>query len=339
MGTSKGLLSIDPKGTKNWLYNSNRVLQTPLIGSDGTVYIITSGKISAVTYNGELKWEKQISTNFSSGSNDHHKVNLVILNTDLYYTSPETDGTTTKPYLIKINTINGDTLWSRSLTDYLNTNPASSPVISEDGIIFVGLNQTIFAFDSKGNLKWKKTFETDPKCQNISGDSVGNISINDKNVYFIVKGTHYQKGSWCNYCADTLYSLSQIGEIQWQENIHQNSGSMVIDPSGNLYLKTVSQQGIACYADYSLYSFESSGGIRFSKKIPYLKPKLVDSMGNIYGSYGNSQRELIALNGNGEEIWHSGGNNPPNNFIFFFALSKKGILYSSSPTILFGFGE
>ncbi len=61
VGTSNGLLALKEENgqlKKEWFYYyPYRVYQTPLIGPDGTVYILVPDKILAITPFGSLKWE------------------------------------------------------------------------------------------------------------------------------------------------------------------------------------------------------------------------------------------------------------------------------------------
>jgi hypothetical protein len=341
IGTSEGLVSLAADGSKQeWVYKGEKILQHPVIDKEGNVYLISYGKILAISSEGKLKWEKQISTTFSYGSNNYNNVNLVSGDGTLYYPALKTEGTSTKPYLFAIKTNDGSTVWEKPLSESSNTNPASSPIAAADGTVYIGYGDTLFKFkQSSGEIILTKKFSIDESCKNAYPNFVSLLSATDSNrVYFIVRGENYIQNAWCSYCADTLYALAEDGEVEWTKNVGQSSSNILIDNSENVYLRANSIGGISCSASQNFYSFDKKGVLRFSKNINNFTPRLIDKNGNIFGSFSNFSQGVIALNNQGEEIWQY-ESSYPDYFIYPFSLSKNGSLYCPTSNNIFIFNK
>jgi len=352
IGTTDGLVALTENGILKWHYStaSGRVLQPPMIGKDGTVYIITLGnKILALSPAGELKWQKTINTSFSSNSTIYHNVNLAISNNTLYYAAPQQIGTNTQPFLIAINSDNGNVIWAFALTQENTTDPASSPVISQDGTIYISFDKTLFAFSSQGNLKWQKEFNLHPNCQGNYPNSIFSLTSNDGTIYFLLKGAHHIQTSWCSYCADRLYAIDPDsinpatttlsgGEIKWQQNLGTGK-TFVLIGQNNLYLKTIFEGGMNCESNHYLYSFYKTGQLLSSTSSLATTLRLIDSDENLFGNSGNSATRIIGLNSGGNEIWQYYGGGYPNYFIFPFALAEDSTLYAPTSATLFAIGK
>ena len=332
IGTSKGLLALDKNGNFKWQYSTTTrgILRAPLIGQDGTIYILISeDKILALSPSGRLRWQKPVETSFSKSHPHEPNVNLVLTDNVLYYATRLPVGTTTKSALIAINPETGETNWSYTFS---GSEPPSTPTITEQGTILIGFKQTLFILDSDGNLK--KKFEFNPTCGSQNQTSISMVGTKGEKVYFILRGT-YSTGGRCSYCGDSLYVLlnpdsdnstttllaEEIGNTQLPLLLGQNK----------LYLKTNSWRGYSCDRTSHLYSFDYQEKVLWSTSTIHATLWLIDSQANLFGSY---QSGVIALNSDGKIIWDFVGDA----FHYPFALSKQGVLYAPSNHILYAFG-
>lgn len=138
------LYSLDPaNGTQKWAFSGggNRYVGSAL-ESAGTIYAPNSDhRLYALNGNGELQW--------SFGANEP------------LWSQPASDGSAVylaaMDHMLYALDANGDLLWEQDLGGTL----IGSPVMSEDGVIYIGtLNKEILALDSgNGRLIW--SFATD----------------------------------------------------------------------------------------------------------------------------------------------------------------------------------
>jgi len=150
--TMKGLVCINPNGTINWVYDDQvgRFLYSvPAVGPDGTIFISCSDAYSdpyddifhAVYPNGTRKWAVTLSPTDGSPS--------VSENGTVYVSTR--DGNLTALYP------NGTVMWKYRWMDWDYPSDAySSPLITRDGVIFVGGNlmENFHAIYPNGTRKW-----------------------------------------------------------------------------------------------------------------------------------------------------------------------------------------
>ena len=356
---TKGLLAIkeiNSQPIKKWFYDlESRIYQSPVIGQDGTIYIIVANKILAISPAGKLKWEKEVNTSFSDG-NPYNNVNLAIVNDILYYAAPQQVSTITKPSLIAINSNNGDTVWDYFLTQNHSTNPASSPIVAKDNTIYISFNKTIFAFDVQGNLKWKKIFLLDENCSNNYNNSIPKITINDNGIlYFVVKGTSEHHSSNCgDYCKDSLYAVFQNKidnsttsltqqAIKWRHDDRIESTDILVSEDEEIYVNFSVSSGdlYSCYTAEKLYTINEQGT---STPIlveewdgKFFTPKILDKSGNIFGTYGTYTKKPRGLILGENRYWPFSADNQ--SFLFPFSLSKNSVLYATTFYTLYAIGQ
>lgn len=137
------LSAVNDNGTLEWSYITG-YLDTVLIGTDGTIYAlkISPYPLIALNANGTLKWS------FELPMDDIY--NLVLGSDDTAYLRGERDYT-----LYAINT-DGTLNWSYFI-GYSSNNP--SPLIGNDGTVYVGSNDTLLAISEDGTLLWDYTTE------------------------------------------------------------------------------------------------------------------------------------------------------------------------------------
>jgi outer membrane protein assembly factor BamB len=199
-----GLSSYDTRdnpGKIVWEYDTDfEISASPVIGSDGTIYI-GSGDVYfyALNKNGTLKWK------FYSG---YYISSTAALASDgsIYFCCDI--------YLYALYS-NGTLKWRFGSGDIIH----ASPTIGPDGTIYFGsYDNYLYAVYPNGSLKWK--YQT-------LGDvnSVPAISDNGT-IYF---------GSMDKY----LYSLNPDGSLNWDfDTSNVISSSPVIGPNGTIYISS-----------------------------------------------------------------------------------------------------
>jgi len=189
VGSIKGLIAINPNGTKKWKFGPiNAVHSSPAIGSDGTVYFASStqdGKFYAVNPNGTKKWE------FDLGG--------------FWYASPAIGIDSTIYIANYAFNPDGTVKWQTNIYD-------ASPAIGSDSTIYIYSWSKISAIGTDGILKWD--FNTD-RISNSSSPAIAS----DGTVYI---GSNDGK-------LHALYSDSPgLADSPWPKFMHdsRNSGNV-----------------------------------------------------------------------------------------------------------------
>lgn len=261
------LYAINPDGSLKWSYNIDGVAipGSPAIGPDGTVYIGDYlGNLYAINPTGEMIWKFDVKSDdllnlsgeavFYPAIDDDGTIYVGSLNGFLYAINPDgslkwryyTDGAiyhspTTgkngtiyignqKGYLYSIK--NGSLIWKFDT----NGRIASSPTVSKNGTIYISKeNETLFAINKNGSLKWE--FNTD-SAELLTSPVIGK----DETIYFQSFGGNLfaipdnneglAETAWPMVFKDPLHT-SRCKETYRQENLFSD-----IEPSN--YKKTVS---------------------------------------------------------------------------------------------------
>jgi len=205
------MIALNPNGTIKWQYKTGKyVLSDPAISDDGAI-IFGSGDtyIYALYPNGTLKWRFNTG-GLVKGPASIDEQGIIYINSYdeyLYALYPNgtlkwrTDvdgfyGTETNPsfgpdgtiYLAAdgvaaINPEDGSVLWKFDFIGDDEETYLSSPVVSADGVIYVGTNSdepeygSIYAIDSNGNLVWMKLISDIHVASTPSIGSDGSIYI------------------------------------------------------------------------------------------------------------------------------------------------------------------
>lgn len=162
-------ISPEPTGMKIWEFlTDGPVLSSPAIGSDGTIYIGSSGGLYAINPDGTEKWKLaiNISPNSSVAIGSDGTIYAGSFNCKLY--AVNTDGTKK---------------WEFLAGDYVK----SSPIIDSDGTIYVGCDTSdLYAINPDGTEKWRfpagNSIESSPA---ISSDGTIYFGCYDSKIYAI----------------------------------------------------------------------------------------------------------------------------------------------------------
>ena len=153
----------------------------------------------------------------------------------------------------------------------------SSPVIDENGIVYVGSNDNnLTAFNTDGSIKW--TFTTSNWV-----DSSPALSKDGSTVY---------AGSWDNH----LYAVnSDNGSINWSfETNSYITSSPAVDLNGRIYFGSM---------DSIFYALESNGSLVWEYFVgqPIFSSPAIGENGTLY--FGDENGTLHALNPDGTVKW------------------------------------
>jgi hypothetical protein len=221
------LVAINPNGSVKWTYAAMaRVRGCPAIGTDGTIYISTTGEYSvgnanlggvhAVSPNGTKKWvfNNSYYDQYGSPSIGQDGTVYVASSNGIYAISPS-----------------GAQLWTYG--DVFNFDCSKTnvtPAISSDGSIIVvgvtGQDQNtlkriggVVCLNPNGSLRWKYQTEGEGSGSTASAviDSLGNIYVSGLSTYTY-----------------NMYSLSPNGNLRWVYNCG-NGTIATLSKDGHLY--------------------------------------------------------------------------------------------------------
>jgi outer membrane protein assembly factor BamB len=162
--TMASLYSLDTaNGQVDWSADLGpaRVMASPTVGPDGTVYVGTSAQLFAVAVNGSVKWAAQTGPTIKSAPG---------LGADGTVYEASSDG---KMYAVSAE---GQLKWSFDFEEHLGPTPVlanptpgpggqafrnpetgsgASPTVAADGTVFIGANNSnMYAVHPDGSMKW-----------------------------------------------------------------------------------------------------------------------------------------------------------------------------------------
>lgn len=268
---SNSLFAFDFDGNLKWEQQISST-STALITSDSLVIVPTFyGTLTAYSHSGDTIWNSNINRMNNLGFNIDRLGNIYLVDA----IRGDNNG------ILKSIDKKGKLIWS--LTDErILANPDAVPSFSPDGkIIYLqGSTVSLLAVDiASKNIKW--TFGNKRLSSAPVIDNQGNI--------FIIPGEY---GS-TEY---VIYSLNAEGQINWEYESKTSALFDNIEP-------TIDWNGNIYFGSDTLYSFTNKGKLRWSKKLEgVISSALVcDKDNDIY--FGTSPNNIYAYHSDGELKW------------------------------------
>ena len=259
-----GFLSVSPiDGDQNWTYDiGGSVLSTAAIfwhadsvGMNGRIFASSNdGNVYAIAPDGTTQWI------FYSGGSMASTISLAI------------DGTiyvSNSAIFFALNPVDGTVIWQIDLGQTGNAPPA----IGDNGIIYKGSYQLLYAFDSDGNVLW--TFPTNGW---IGASSIG------------ADGTIY-------VCSDKIYAINSDGSEKWSTAIEGENyySPPAIALDGTIYIGSGQLYALDPDDGSIIWIFNEGEGVN-----AYSTPT-IGGDGTIY--VGGKGVNLFSIDPNGTENW------------------------------------
>jgi len=280
------IYSLDSIGNINWSQQTSDIIRSsPAIDGEGNVYTGSyDGKFYAFSRNGEILWTLQTGDAIESSPAIGDKEDLYFSSLDGHVYAIHSDdiqsGGTPVPSpsvpAVTGNCQNGERnrkssgpsvpllKWTQRLQDV----PVTSPLITDDGNIYVGTGERdepvkIYSLDNSGNIRWIFDGTGNKRASHPVADSSGNIYFTTWNQKIISLGSD-GKLKWsftCNdsfkyppsigkngliyaSCGNELYCLNSKGILQWQVQLDDlvcskplaGSDGYIYQPTGDGYL-------------------------------------------------------------------------------------------------------
>jgi hypothetical protein len=342
--TSEGSYPGPSSNTTDWIFGPTGSIQTsPVIGSDGTIYVVDSNfHLYAINQDGSIRWEQTFSEGLFSPAIGPSGTIYVPGARHLFAFAPTGTPVWTEPYNI-------------------STSRNSALVISPQGILFeVSSNGTLTAINPFGTVAttlWTLNTACIPATlafgpsgslycgtnSNNSSPAVEAISSNGQlqwsyptNSIVLVAPTVSPEGDiYVVESGGEILDLSAQGTDMWSISIiHQESISAVLGPNDVLYVDgTLGTQ----YNEYRLIALSQGGPTVIWSEFCYLSPSslcypfgaitsvVVDSAGTIY--VGTNTTGLVALNDQGQLDWAYPSMPPGEGSPSPIAIGANGTLY------------
>ena len=218
----------------------SRVQIPPVIGTNGTVYVVVSNYIYAFDSVGTLKWRYSHATAFVS---DGAAGSLG----DIYIA---VRGSNEMPAIVSISE-KGELSWTYQLDTF---DVSALALDNREGVIVHGVNGVMYSISNKGQLNWRYSVESGI-AQTAVLDAEGNIYFGAKNNYFYaidakgaliwkyllnaeVSGTPAITENERIYIPSddaTLSVLSTLGDLETQYSLGDISTSITIATDGTIY--------------------------------------------------------------------------------------------------------
>ena len=260
-----GTQSTTPKWEYDPVGGSGFKYSTPVIGSDGTIYIGTvDWRFYAFNPDGTAKWIYNDAGAYVTGGPIYGSAAIGSDGT-IYFGTMSGE---TKLYALNSD---GTLKWGSPTIGGIT----GSPAIGSDGTVYAGSDQ-IYAFNPvDGTIKWSYPAGVSYACPAIGADGTIYVGSSDANVYAL------------NPDGTLKWNFTTGGEIQ---------GSPAIGADGTIYIGNYGDNNVyALNPDGTLkWNFDAGGSIQGSPAI--------GSDGTIYiGTYGNNK--VYALNPDGTQKW------------------------------------
>jgi len=296
---------------------------TKLLNSLMFLILIVSGSLLAQAP--DIEW---VSTYNGPANGPDDTSDLTVDNTgNLYAVGSSFNGTNTDILIIKYNTTNGDTIWTRLYNGIANGDDAAAGCVLDGsnnlyvvGSSFNGTNKDYILIKynvTNGDTVWTLRYN-DP----AGGDDIANDVALDGSGNIYVTGTSYN-GTNNDYLT-IKYNVSN-GDTLWTRRYDGTAGGSdeafgsAWDGSGNLYVSGYSYNGL----NYNLLTvkYDANGNTLWTRKSPDTLDSLrfpktdcvADGSGNVYVvgmvginiNFGNRYSLITKYNTSGDTIWVS----------------------------------
>lgn len=231
------LIALTPDGNKIWRFESGkRVDSSPVIGRD-VIYFGTTrytdykpGLYAVYLYSGREKWffptHDSITASPAIGKDG----------TIYFGDKSESDKKQHDSFIYALEP-SGEIRWKYKPSDLESFYSISSPVIGDEGHIYVITNLGLLALNQDGTQKWLTHIDLDPTAE--SSPAIGEDDV----IYFFVRTKMGSEGM--------LYGINtNHGDIKSAQQIRSitRHASPLIDNQGNIY--------VSCPAYFSCYNDE-----------------------------------------------------------------------------------
>ena len=208
---------------------------------------------------------------------------LVIKDTLIYFTGSRVN------YGLYCYSISGTYIWRFELDDFMNDASFTTPVITNEGVIYFLTVSTLYAINPDGSLKWKTVindYSSQISPANITLDKSGNIFLVDY--------------------GNTLYKINRNGnkvaEINSESFQVGNRSALSFSPNGKtLYIPGYNNIGFSA-VDIDNMSIKW----KFTKETESFSgiSPIVNSQGQIFVAFNSSDSSTFyCIDENGNELW------------------------------------
>ena len=216
------IYAFSPDGVLKWSNYIGNALFSPVIGSDGTIYIQDHrNNVYALTPAGTVKWI------YSDYDFEFHR--------DMGQRNPAigADGTIYIGVdgLYAVNPLNGKRIWHVAHTKYPTKECIASPVIGHNGTIYVVIGQDqLHAISPSGSRRWVFSFahEWDMSFATPAIDQNGVVYLGVEGYSGYTPYSH-------------IYAINPNGTQRWKYRVDGGRfvrGSAAIGPDGTIYIAT-----------------------------------------------------------------------------------------------------
>ncbi len=242
------LLSAQP-GTshRRWIFAmEGTVVQSPAVGSDGTVYIGTgmfydspaADALYVIMPDGTLKWKRNVGRPVHSSVALDGKDNL-------YFLAGNAANYDRMDAVVVSYDSSGSLRWTSEAIGWLYPIPFTgfTPAIAADGTIYACGRFSLFAMDPGGKTKWKYDF---PLIDNTTSSGVRETTGTQWNAPTIAKdGTIYVNTVTGSYgqteVEGGLFAFDHDGNLKWRTHDVGGYAAPIIGKDGTIY------SAIGCY--------------------------------------------------------------------------------------------
>ena len=348
VGISQGLVALAAENgttTEKWfLQIGGRIFKTPLIGNDGTVYLISQNKILAVSPSGRLRWQKNVNTSYSNNDG----IELTMFKEKILYLYPNT--TSSAVSLLAMNKDNGNPVWQKEIKADPSLEEPDSPVVYGNEFVF-SLGKNIYAFDENGNQLWRKEIPVNNNCVSLYNNNGVGLTVKENNLFFAALGTHLNNTT--HNCSDSIYNLdlTVLGdnstsatttilekEIIWRTDLDKaevNSQRHIL--AGNYIFANAIRTNMLGPDRYYLYLLSPSKGKLSTTTKENTYSRIIKKDGGLFAVYGSNNKEIVNFNRQLSEIWRYNlmANGYSGNKIYPISLTEDYLVVPTNSEIIF----